>query len=145
MFGKSGFVKRVNVAVDQVLEPGEERRAAVYVQGPSRAPTATSVGVGAAAALGGGGDLSGQMRSAWLLAATDRRLLLLAMDGLTAKSAQLAAAFPINEVRRAGSGKSGFALRFPNGEQVHYEVLLAWRKEAATLQSLLPGEPTAAS
>jgi hypothetical protein len=142
MFGKSGFVKRVHLAVDQVLEPGEERRAAVYVQGPARPPTATAAEVGAASAVADAGDLSHQMRSAWPLGVTNRRLVVLAMDGVTAKSATLAAAFPVDEVRSAGSSKSGFDLLFPGAGRQHYEVLLVWRKEAAALQALLPREPS---
>jgi hypothetical protein len=145
MFGKGGFVKRVNAAVDAALEPGEQRLAAIYVQGPRRAPSAAAVatsGVAAAASLvSAGANVSGQMASAWLLAVTDQRFLVLAMDGITARSATLAAHFPVSEVTVGSSGKSGFDIVFPAGDRIEYRVLPAWRKEAAQFLDCLTGDP----
>ncbi len=141
MFGKAGFVKRVNFAVDAVLEPGEERLMAVYVQGPRRPPSssvAVANAAGAAAALvSGASNAAGMMASAWLLAVTDRRFLVLAMDGMTAKSATLAGSFPSEAVRCTAAEKGGFDLSYPDGEVVSYRVLPAWRKEGSALAELL--------
>lgn len=141
MFGKGGFVKRVNAAVDAALDPGEQRLAAIYVQGPRRAPSSAAIatsGVAAAASLVSiGANASSQMASAWLLAITDQRFLVLAMDGLTARSATLAADFPAEAITVASASKSAFELAFPDGGRIEYRVLPAWRREAAQLLELL--------
>jgi hypothetical protein len=146
MFGKTGFLKRVNSAVDAVLEQGEERVMAVYVQGPRRPPSssvAVANAAGAAAAIvSGASNAAGMMSSAWLLALTDRRFLVLAMDGMTAKSATLAAAFPADAVRCVTAQKGSFELAFPEGDSVRYSVLPAWRREGSALVELLSDSPT---
>ncbi len=142
MFGKGGFLKRVNIAVDAAVQPGEQRLAAVYVQGPARAPSATAAATGglaaAAALVSSAPNMANQMSSAWLLAITDQdRVLVLAMDGLTARTATLAASFPADSVTVETASKSAFALAFPDGQSVHYRVLPAWRSEAAAFLELL--------
>jgi hypothetical protein len=145
MFGKGGFVKRVNAAVDAVLHPGEERLMAIYAQGPRRPPSSAAVatsGIAAAASLVSvGANASSQMSSAWLLAITDQRLLVLAMDGLTARSATLAAEFPADAIKVASASKSGFDMAFPDGTQIGYRVLPAWRREAAQFLEYVPNGP----
>ena len=141
MLGKNGFAKRVNAAVDAVLQGGEQRLAAVYVQGPRRPPTSSVARANAAAAtaafVSGASNAAGMMSSSWLLAVTDSRFLVLAMDGMTAKSATLAAAFPAETVRCTLSKKDSLEVSYPDGDSISYNVPLAWRREGADLAELM--------
>jgi hypothetical protein len=141
MLGKTGFAKRINAAVDAVLDGGEERLTALYVQGPRRPPSASSAAANAAAAtaafVSGASNAAGMMSSAWLLALTDRRFLVLAMDGVTARSATVAAAFAADAVRCAVPKKGLLEMSYPDGSRIAYSVLPAWRKEAGVLAELM--------
>ena len=86
MLGKKGFVARVERGVDAVLEAGEVRQAATYVRGQG--------GNLAVIALFGP-----MVASPFILAVTDRRVLLLAMGQFNAAHSAL-----IAQIRASTSG-----------------------------------------
>lgn len=131
MLGKKGFVERVNRGVDQVLEPGETRQAATYLRGQGGSMLVVSL-------------FGPMVTQPFILALTDRRLLLLAMGQLTAAHSTLIAAVPrqyasVRDLTLSTlSGTLTLTLQSANGPQdVQFALVPAWKDETAQLAQAL--------
>jgi hypothetical protein len=123
MFSGRGLRRRVALAVERTLEPGEVIRSTVYlhVYGDAIGSILTGLPTG--------------IRT-WIVALTDRRVILLKGNELNAAKSELVAAFPLADVAVApGDGESNvipkhLEFQFAGQGNVRFAVPLIWRRDA---------------
>jgi hypothetical protein len=121
LFNNKSIAKRMRRAVDPTLEPGETLRAMVYGRGRGTIETAL-LGPVALAAV-----------PTYILASTDRRVLIFQGNNFNAARSTLLGAVPREQVTVQASGaKPTQVTVFVAGDEGHtFEIPLVWRQDAA--------------
>ncbi len=120
MFGNKGILKRVTRAVEAALEPGETLVVPVYLHDPHATLPTLLLGVPVMATM-----------STWIVALTDRRVLVFEGNNMNAARSKLIGDAPRDAVQVVDSDKGHLVLRFHGDEGHRFTVPLVWRKEAA--------------
>lgn len=127
MFGAKGLRKRVGVAVERTLEPGESVESTVYlhVYGDPTGAILTGLPVG--------------IRT-WIVALTDKRVILLKGNEMNAAKSEMIGGYPRADVSVSTDEvdkPKHLELTLGDKGSARFAVPLIWRDDAATFAAAL--------